>query len=121
MAAYVDAQYAPLGRGPVLFDCWGLVLDVRRRLGLSVPVDPMVAAQTPHEMAGIIAAAYRSDQWRQSDAYDGAVIMFPAIARALHAGVCLADGIFDISARSGLRWRARSDPRLPRHEVVQWV
>jgi len=31
-------------RGPASFDCWGLVLEVRRRLGLVLPPDFAFAA-----------------------------------------------------------------------------
>lgn len=118
---FEGARYAPLGRGPVEFDCWGLVLEARRLLRLPVPLDPMEAARTPSDMPGIIARHLQAGDWRPAPEADGAIVMFPSLSRALHCGVCAEGGVLDISQAAGLRWRPANQVRLLRREVVEWA
>ncbi|MBI1401460.1 hypothetical protein [Hyphomonas sp.] len=120
-ARFEGAVYAPLGRGPVEFDCWGLVLAVRGALGLPLPIDPMEAARHPGEMAQILARHLDAGDWKPSAPIDGAIVMFPSLARALHAGVWIAGGVFDISEAAGLRWRPANRVRAQRMEVIEWA
>lgn len=120
-ARFEGARYAPLGRGPVEFDCWGLVLAARKALGLKLPLDPMEAALTPGDMPAIVARNLAAGDWRPSPPADGAVVMFPSLARCLHAGVWVAGGVLDISQNAGLRWRPANRVRLIRMEVIEWA
>ncbi|MBA4338314.1 MAG: hypothetical protein C0421_05665 [Hyphomonas sp.] len=120
-ARFEGARYAPLGRGPVYFDCWGLVLEARRLLRLPVPLDPMEAALAPSDMPGIIARHLAAGDWRPAPETDGAIVMFPSLARALHCGVWVAGGVLDISAAAGLRFREANRVRPLRREVVEWA
>lgn len=120
-ARFEGARYAPLGRGPVDFDCWGLVLEARRVMRLPVPLDPMEAAAAPSDMPGIIARHLRAGDWRPAPEADGAIVMFPSLARALHCGLWADGGVLDISQAAGLRWRPANQVRLLRMEVVEWA
>jgi hypothetical protein len=120
-ARFEGARYAPLGRGPVEFDCWGLVLEARRALRLPVPLDPMEAARSPSDMAAILARHLSAGDWRPAPERDGAIVMFPSLARALHCGVWADGGVLDISREAGLRWRPANQVRPMRREVIEWA
>lgn len=120
-ARFEGARYAELGRGPVEFDCWGLVLEARRLLRLPLPLDPMEAARKPGDMPGIIARHLVTGDWRPAGETDGAIVMFPSLARALHCGVWASGGVLDISQAAGLRWRPANEARLLRLELVEWA
>ena len=65
VAAVATARYQPLGRGPEVFDCWGLVLHILEGLGLPVPLDPREAASNAREMLAIFGKHYREADWRR--------------------------------------------------------
>jgi hypothetical protein len=120
--SYSGVRYERLGRGPSVFDCWGLVLSVRARLGRIPPIDPMAAARRPCEMVEIVAAAYRASDWVPGQAGRGGdIAMFPSMARCLHAGVWLAGGVLDISQTAGLRWRSVEQLAQVRMETWEWA
>lgn len=96
LSELVGRPYAPGARGPAAFDCWGLVLEVRRRLGLPLPPD--FAHATPAE----IRAAYASPRpagWARGPLTRGAIVLAPA---AGHAGVHLGGRVLHAVARAGV-------------------
>lgn len=120
-AIYSFCRYAPLGRGPTEFDCWGLVLDVRRRLGLPLPLDPMQAARRPGEMRAIVGRHLSAGDWRPAEPAAGAIAMFPSLARCLHAGVWISGGVLDFSQMAGLRWRSAATVESLKMELIEWA
>jgi cell wall-associated NlpC family hydrolase len=88
----IGAPYAYGARGPDAFDCWGLVLEMRRRLGLPLPPDfasRTLASEDVRRLfvAGIgEAPAGALTGWAKCTATDGAVAYVHARA---HAGVVL--------------------------------
>ncbi len=89
--AWIGTPYADIGRGPVAFDCWGLVWAVYRDVfGVTVPAyDEAYAAST--DGAGIQAVIDRECRaWhRQRVAAMGDVIVFRILGRRMHCGVAL--------------------------------
>lgn len=96
-------RYRVLGRGPHHFDCWGLVLEVCRRMTWSVPIDPVEGAVDAGAISDIFGRHYQSGQWEPSGAVSGAVAFFGKPDKAVHAGIVIAGGVFDISKRRGIR------------------
>jgi len=130
-AALVDAistaRYVPLGRGPEVFDCWGLVLWVLGALGRAVPVDPMQAARTPREMVALFERHYRDRDWRRvsvgPDISDlsGAVLFFPRLERAVHVAVLVNGLVLDCERRVGVRQRTIAQLAGAKWEAATWV
>lgn len=126
-ADYVNAllprlSYEPLGRGPDVFDCWGLILHVVRDMTGAQPFDPMRHAQTPDAIGSIVRRGVERGGWDLCAPQTGAVAAFGGRHRCVHVGVCIADGVLDIS-KTGARHRshaalARAGVRM---EFAIWV
>jgi cell wall-associated NlpC family hydrolase len=76
-------------RGPDAFDCWGAVLEVRRRLGLPTPPDFATRILTPEHARELFHEA-RPSGWVETSASHGAIAYAPAKS---HAGVQFAGRI----------------------------
>jgi cell wall-associated NlpC family hydrolase len=60
---YIGKPFRSGARGPDAYDCWGLVIDVYRRLyGIDLP-DFDIAATAVHQIAGAIASQAAAPQW----------------------------------------------------------
>jgi cell wall-associated NlpC family hydrolase len=57
----IGKPYAPAADGPDAFDCWGLVVEVRRRMGLPTPVP--VPGPVPRNQPRLTAALYHRAVW----------------------------------------------------------
>jgi len=90
-------------RGPDAFDCWGLVLEMRRRLGLPVPPDPAGAA---HPLAPeAVRVLFRDEtppEWTPGELTHGAVILADEPRSGIHAGVHVAGRIVHAHPRAGV-------------------
>jgi hypothetical protein len=85
-------------RGPDAFSCWGLVLEVRRRLGMPAPPDIAEEALTPDETRALFRGL-RPAGWRQVDPALGAIVLAPD---ASHSGVLVAHRVLHVQARAGV-------------------
>jgi cell wall-associated NlpC family hydrolase len=86
-------------RGPDAFDCWGLVLEVRRRLGLALPPDFASAALTRAEVHALFSDAPWPAGWQRVAPSHGAVVMSTSGA---HAGVLVGRLVLHTQARGGV-------------------
>jgi len=88
-------------RGPDAFDCWGLVLEVRRRLGLPVPPDGASGTLDP---AGVRALFLERTppEWVRAELTLGAVILADDPRSGVHAGVHVAGRILHAHPRAGV-------------------
>lgn len=84
------------GRGPDVYDCWGLVLEVWRRFGVELPdyrisafeeavIDSQIRAERPK---------WIRQEWPAVSAPSMIVIRFRSQAWANHCGVYLGEGRF---------------------------
>jgi cell wall-associated NlpC family hydrolase len=85
-------------RGPDAFDCWGLVRELRARLGLPVPPDYATGDLT----RGAAHALFRGEMpadWRRVDLRHGAIVLSDAAA---HAGVLVAGRVIHAQFTAGV-------------------
>lgn len=120
-AHFMFADWGDLGRGPDVYDCYGLLMAGRAMMGLSVPVDPMAASGDPRGVAAIVARAYKPGEWRRCDLGDGCAVFFPSLEKAQHVGLGLSGGVLDISKTGGVRFRSAAQISETRAEFWQWV
>lgn len=105
-AAFMGKPYAPRARGPDAFDCWGLVLALRRELGLCVPPDLAPEAMTADEQARLTEGAMQA--WPQVAPRHGCIAYVPGL---LHGGVVVFGRVVHATERAGVvawplgRWR----------------
>jgi cell wall-associated NlpC family hydrolase len=91
----IGAPFKDMGRGPNNFDCWGVVIYVRRMYGLYTP-DYGVSANK----ADAICFEYnlRKADWIEINKKEkpmvGDVILFNRTDGGLHFGVVVEDGYF---------------------------
>ena len=114
--------YRPCARGPVHIDCWGVVLLVSDYLGAPCPPDPMMSAASFRDIEAIFSEHMLADDWKDCEPSNGAVAFFGQKGSASHAGICIGDGVLDISRRHGVRFRKFDDVTLPdKMEYARWV
>ena len=97
LAGLPGAPYVRGARGPRAFDCWGLVLEVRRRLGLPAPPDFASGALTLADMRALFRGE-RPAGWQRSALALGAIVLAPDA----HAGVLVGSRVLHAQARSGV-------------------
>lgn len=97
-SALVGVPFQAGARGPAAFDCWGLVLELRRRLGLALPPDYRTGEITRDQAHALFHAAAPAP-WRRVALTPGAVVLS---ASAAHAGVYLAGRIVHAQATAGV-------------------
>lgn len=85
-------------RGPDAFDCWGLVLEVRRRLARPLPPDIASLELTRTEIRALFHAT-RPDGWRRVEPMLGAIVL---AEDAAHAGVLVGMRVLHTQARAGV-------------------
>lgn len=101
LSELVGRPYAAGARGPGAFDCWGLVLEARRRLALPVPPD--YAGGDPLDRA-IVEALFRGERpagWTRGELTHGAIVLAPDAA---HAGVHLAGRVLHATRHGVAAW-----------------
>jgi cell wall-associated NlpC family hydrolase len=104
----VGRPYRRGARGPDAFDCWGLVLEMRRRLGLPLPPD-FASHDLSRFEAHALFHASRPTGWRRGPLTTGVIVIAEG---AGHSGVYLAARIVHAQARTGVvawslaRWYA---------------
>lgn len=86
-------------RGPDAFDCWGLVLYVRRLLALPEPPDRASQELSSAEVRRLFREAW-PEGWRVTEglAFGGIVLA----SNAGHAGVLVAGRVLHAQARTGV-------------------
>jgi hypothetical protein len=90
--------YRRAARGPDAFSCWGLVLEVRRRLALPAPPDIAEDALTPEDTRTLFRGV-RPAGWRQVEPSHGAIVL---ACEAAHSGVLIAHRVLHVQARAGV-------------------
>ena len=105
-ARYVGAPFKDGGRGPDVFDCWGLVSQVYRdQLGIDLPHYGEISAADLLRVRREIMAGAASEPWRQVTdprEFDVAVMRLPTGRGHGHVGV-LTDprNVLHVEAGSG--------------------
>jgi cell wall-associated NlpC family hydrolase len=82
----IGRPYRYGARGPEAYDCWGLVLEVRRRLALPAPPDFATRDLAPAQ-ARALFHANPPPGWRAVELRHGAIVY---ATQAAHAGVLVA-------------------------------
>ena len=78
------------GRGPEIYDCWGLVMEIYRRSGIELP-----DYNSPSAWKDIADLMSRElIRWQQIEEKPGAVIGLRTNERMHHVGICLPFGKF---------------------------
>jgi hypothetical protein len=85
-------------RGPLAFDCWGVVLEIRARLGLRVPPDYASGELTREEVLALFDVE-RPTGWQRSSLTNGAIVLARGGG---HAGVHLLGRIVHSQVRAGV-------------------
>lgn len=85
-------------RGPDAFDCWGLVLEARRRLGLPLPPDVASGELTRADVRALFHAT-RPEGWVCVEPRLGAIVLADDAA---HAGVLVSNRVLHTQARAGV-------------------
>jgi cell wall-associated NlpC family hydrolase len=93
----VGAPFEHGARGPRAFDCWGLVLELRRRLGLPLPPD-FATGCLERAQAHALFHADRPG-WRRGPLSHGGIILAPGAA---HAGVHIAGRVVHAQKTAGV-------------------
>lgn len=93
LADLIGAPFVPGGRGPG-YDCYGLVREAARRLGIALPeyAYPLAAVTVPAEIAGVLAEAMPT--WQPCGPEVGAVAAIrnaPGLVN--HCGIVIAPGL----------------------------
>jgi cell wall-associated NlpC family hydrolase len=74
-------------RGPLAFDCYGLVMEVLARAGQRVP--DLLSPKTHERIASLLADTSQSPDWLPCEPGPGAVITFRSGRYVGHVGVLL--------------------------------
>jgi len=93
MISHADLIGAPFkysGRGPKAYDCYGLVMEMKRREGNPVP-DFGFSMELP-VIATMMAAVL--PQWREIEKRPGAICLFRIKGLGAHVGYTLSDDRF---------------------------
>jgi cell wall-associated NlpC family hydrolase len=97
----VGRPYALGGRGPAAYDCWGLVLAVRERLGLPLPPD-FASGILDRRAVDELFHHTRPPGWKRVELTLGGIMLAPDGG---HAGVLLAGRVLHANTRVGvLAW-----------------
>jgi cell wall-associated NlpC family hydrolase len=63
-APYVGKPFAKFGRGPDVFDCWGIVLDIyRQHLGLTLPEHDEIGPDNHRAVAQMMQQSLAHGPW----------------------------------------------------------
>jgi len=96
---FIGRPFERGGRGPDAYDCWGLVLALRRHLGLLEPPDIATGTITREQAHAQFALQSRSGWRRMPLLSEGGIVLVPCAA---HAGVHVAGRIVHAQATAGV-------------------
>lgn len=109
----IGKPFADLGRGPYAYDCWGVVLEVNRRLGRAlIDYGACCHVWDPH---GIMQSYFQAvGQFELVfDPIPGDVVVFRRIGRCLHFGVIVdKHHILHTCENTGIQKSCLYDPRM---------
>jgi cell wall-associated NlpC family hydrolase len=100
LSELVGRPFSRGARGPAAFDCWGLVLEVRARLGLPLPPD-FASGELARDAVHALFLTERPEGWRRGDLTLGGIVL---ATDAAHAGIHLAGRILHASRRGVVAW-----------------
>jgi cell wall-associated NlpC family hydrolase len=86
------------GRGPGAYDCWGLVLEVRRRLALPLPPD-FASGAFGCEVARRLFHDVRPPGWVRGELCLGGILLAPGPG---HAGILVGARVLHAQAKTGV-------------------
>lgn len=99
----IGKPYKTHGRGPDAFDCYGLVIEVEKRLGRSLP-DYFYTETGKDFNSRLIDETKPTIGARRVESPSlGDVIVLRSGERPTHVGVCLGDGNFIHCGKHGVR------------------
>lgn len=109
LTPYLTSRYQDGGRGPDMFDCWGLVRSARHEL-FGLPLLPSygdIAAGDKPQLTRAARDVIRTG-FRPTAAVPGAIATCWRGQLCLHVGLVVAldgrPGVLDTGARCGPRW-----------------
>jgi cell wall-associated NlpC family hydrolase len=107
----IGKPFRDMGRGPDAYDCWGLCLEVNRRVGRTVPdYDDLLA---PDDITGICGEySRRRIEWEPTDHPSaGDVVVIRRFGGGYHFGVMVSETHFAHTSRgSGVRIESIDHP-----------
>lgn len=118
--------YREGGRGPIYYDCSGMVIAVCRCMGWPVPdfpVDAMAAAKR-----AIFKDQKERGEWTSCEPIEGAVAFFGRFSAARHVGIVIDGGILQIAehptnkriVHGRVSWKPLDAFAGKRMEFAQW-
>ncbi|PHR83095.1 NlpC/P60 family protein [Henriciella sp.] len=126
----LETTYEVCGRGPEAYDCYGMVVEVCRRMGWPVPRDPLPHWDNPRDLLRIFNEQVRDEEWKRCAVSEGAVAFVPKFAAARHVGIVIAGGILHTQAPvitggetvspGGPEWLSLTNLPFARVEYARW-
>ena len=113
LESYLTSTYRDGGRGPRVFDCYGLVRAARHEL-FRLPLLPSYGAISPDDKAQMTATcATESQRFRQSNPQPAAIATCWRGQLCVHVGVCVELngrlGVLETGRKCGPRWLSLRD------------
>ena len=108
-------------RGPDKFDCWGMVCEVCKRMGWTVPADPIAHSDDPRALLRIFRDEVKPHQWVRADRQDGAIAFFGRLEAARHAGIVINGGVLHTQMLHGPDWLSPADLSDHKIEYALWA
>lgn len=100
---YLDTRYVKYGRGPVDFDCWGIVRQARHEM-FGLPMLPGYTEISPDDKKGLTEAC---NQVRIDGGFKPVMARPGAIATAWRASLCVHVGL--VVEGDGRLWVLETD------------
>jgi len=101
----VGAPFESGARGPLSFDCWGLVLHVLREVYAIEAPDWDLKTEEKLRTRRIIAAEIASERWHKVEALAGGEVVIAAQAgREHHVGIVICGGILHAEQSIGVHF-----------------
>jgi cell wall-associated NlpC family hydrolase len=106
------------GRGPDEYDCWGLSMEIYKRLGITLPnfpVEGAVCEAFNKEVSGIIEEEVEKNRWEElKKLEEGCFIIFKSHPYFVqHIGIYLgSDKYIHTGQKTGAEVRRITDPRV---------
>lgn len=107
------------GRGPDSYDCWGLVVEVYRRMGRPILDVWQDQRESPLEVCKIMEEESRLARWTKTDpANYGDVIALSANKLIHHVGVFTPWGILHIAKGAGVLLQDKQALKLSNYKIL---
>lgn len=121
----VGAPFRWGGRGPVAYDCWGLVLHVRDLIGRPIPREYAVPEDDTAGVCRVMGEQFGGAEWRRTTDPAAGDVVAMSVHRVLHhVGIFTPFGILHTTRPSGAILSQRSRLRAigyGRIEYYQWA